>query len=219
MDIFGPFLAAIAAWVISYKHSIRHQYRKIAAHLIGFAWAFLAFSITVIANAPEKKADLPQGNNVESAQLSAQAQPSPATLTEYIKSLKHNATSVETIPRFDNPNKYFVRIEIAKDPLIGGASDWNGIAAEWKTLSIELLTRDDVWKLMASYKTTSNIDWAHIQIEQNGLPYNWQTLTYLEYFGASKANASSLQSVQWLCDFYQKFQSSRPLGQMPKNCK
>lgn len=154
------------------------------------------------------------------------ALPSPNIFNDaWIKSLSSDIESVSFSPYTIDKGKTFLergRVEIILNTatLWGGAQDWNSAAATIHSLSKELLARKEPAVIDFVFRSTenNNFDWARIVVERKKLPENWQELTYLNFFGLAKPLPQNLQAGQWLCEFYNKYKSSRPNNRLPEFC-
>ncbi|MDD5412675.1 MAG: hypothetical protein PHF31_14915 [Methylobacter sp.] len=138
-----------------------------------------------------------------------------------IKSLSIDITSVYLTPQFNKPDTFLVEIELNKNPFTGGAQDWNSISAEVFSLSKSLLAKQNTDKIHFVFRSpdNNNLDWARIFVDRKELPKDWENLTYLQFFGISRPLPGTLETGRWLCDFYKKYESSRPNGLTPDFCK
>lgn len=192
--------------------------------------AFIALGMIIEANkTPEQKAAEASARAEQQAKDARKQQepddPDPAAqdfalTNEDIKTLDPLIASVLLTNTANNPAAYDINIDIKKDPFIGGASDWNSIANTTYNIGKILLEKQEVKEIIFIFWSTdsSNIDWARLIIKRSQLPNDWQQLTYLQFFGLSKPIPGTIESGEWICEFYGKYESARPNRVMPDFC-
>lgn len=141
-------------------------------------------------------------------------------LVAFIKGSITAATEVKLTSQIDNDKTYLADININKDPFTGGKNDWNMVAGEVSTYCKILLNNPSIVRLHFAFYSpeNKNIDWAHVRVDRNKLPAKWENDSYLHFFSYIKPDPGTLQATQWLCDFYKKYGSARPNGQIPDFC-
>jgi hypothetical protein len=148
---------------------------------------------------------------------------SEADLKKFIQNVSSNFKEITIWPLYkENATKsYAVDIRIEKDPLFGGANEWNMISSSVFRYSKELLKQPAIYKIHYIFYSpqNQNIDWAHVWVDRDMLPSNWEDLTYHQFFSFIKPDPSHLQSIQWLCEYYEKYSSARPHGMIPDYCR
>lgn len=140
---------------------------------------------------------------------------------EGIKSISDSIALVSLIPQITKEGTYLVEIGINEDPFTGGAQDWNSVSSEVFRIGKALLAKPETVKIHFTFKSpqSNNFDWARVFVQRDKLPQNLQNLTYLEFFSYSEPLPGNIQASKWLCEFYEKYESSRPHGQFPKFCR
>lgn len=147
----------------------------------------------------------------------------PSHLDFTIESVKALSADIATVrvEGIDQKNSaYRIAIDINKDPVTGGAQDWNSVAIMILKLSKVLLLKPKVHELNFTFWMTdsSATDWASVSVKQDKLPSNWQHLTYQEFFALSDTKPGSVHSGHWLCDFYQQYKLAKPKEGLPDFC-
>lgn len=137
-----------------------------------------------------------------------------------IKALDKKIAKVELTRQVDGKTQ-LVEVRINRDPLTGGKNDWNWIAQDGHRLMSTLLEKPEVNRIRLVYISpeNKNLDWAYISVNRSDLPSDWNSLSYLQFFGKTKPQAGTLETGQWLCDFYGQYRSARPATGLPKACK
>lgn len=140
---------------------------------------------------------------------------------EGIKGLSEDITNASISKNPKNDKNFIVEIDSNKNPFTGGAQDWNSIAMDSWRISKTLLTYQvDKIDFVFRSPDNDNIDWARITIKANDLPKNWQNLTYLQFFSYSNPIPGTLETSDWLCDFYKKYESAwRYYSEIPPPCR
>jgi hypothetical protein len=150
--------------------------------------------------------------------------PPPANLLfteEGIRALSPSIRDARLLPRDgDTPRTYDVDIAIDKTPLGSGASDWNAVAHDIRSLSELLLRRPEPAHISFTFISPEqgNLKWARANVDRDQLPEDWQEQSYLKFFSAIQAEAATSSSREWLCDFYRQYANARPDGAMPAQC-
>lgn len=171
---------------------------------------------------PEKKAE--QQAEQQAGLEQAVADPAPRKtfdLTEQgIKTLDKSIAKVDVTLQIDGSSN-LVEVQVNRNPLTGGKNDWNGIAQDSHRLMSKLFTLPEVSRVRISYISpeNNNLDWAHIAATKSELPTDWESLSYLQFFGKTKPLPGTLETRRWLCDFYGTYKSAQPDAGVPKNCK
>ena len=137
-----------------------------------------------------------------------------------IKTLDRKIAQVRVSPQVDGSTN-LVEVTIHEDPTFGGSGEWNGIATNSHRLLSTLFARPDVSRVRISYVSPANkgIDWAQVSMTRSDLPADWKALTYLQFFSRTKPLPGTLETGVWLCEFYQKYESSRPPSGVAARCK
>jgi hypothetical protein len=141
---------------------------------------------------------------------------------EGVKALSSDIRTVLLTPQADKEGTYLVELVINKDPYAGGgAQDWNAIADEVANLSRQLLQYSQVVRINFSFPSDANqgLDWAWVILVRAKLPQNWQDLSYLQFFAATRPVARTAEAEEWLCEFYAKYRNAAPGGKIPDSCK
>ena len=151
------------------------------------------------------------------------ARSAPGVLSvEWVKALSSDIRTVLLTPQSDKEGTYLVDIVINKDPYAGGgAQDWNAIADQVANLSRQLLQYPEVVRINFTFQSDANqgLDWAWAILVRAKLPQNWQELSYLQFFAATRPVARTGEADLWLCEFYAKYRSAAPGGKLPVSCK
>lgn len=115
---------------------------------------------------------------------------------------------------------YLVEITVDRDIFIGGQSDWNSLASETFGYTKTILSNNNFSRIHYTFisPANKNTPWASLWVKKQDLPENWKA-SYLFYFSNIKADPGTPQVSKWLCDFYAKYETSRPKGEMPAYCK
>ena len=132
---------------------------------------------------------------------------------EGIKSLDSSISSVGLTPQNATQDTYFVELVIKKDPFTGGAQDWNSISSEVYRFGKTLFEKPEIVRISIIFRSpeNNNFEWAKVFIQRDKLPNNWQSLTYLEFFSFSDPIPGNIQAGKWLREFYEKYESSKPM--------
>ncbi|MFG5777704.1 hypothetical protein ACFIQF_11580 [Comamonas sp. J-3] len=150
-----------------------------------------------------------------------QSKPSSFALTEEgIKTLSPKIAKVVVTPQVDGPESR-VEIELNSDPNLGGKGEWNSLAQDSHSMFTRLLAKPEVSRVFIKVVSPANknLHWARVSVDRSKLPSDWQNLTYLQFFAHTNPMAGTLQTGQWLCEFYAAYQSAQPPGGLPRNCK
>lgn len=132
--------------------------------------------------------------------------------TEAVKALDPKIGTVTITTMIDGKNA--IGIELQKDPLTGGAIDWNSLAISGNKVAVALSSATSVARLDIDATSPANggAHWAHIRYR---IPV--ARGTYLERFAQAEATGAG-ESAAWLCEFYKKYSSARPAGQASPQC-
>ena len=137
-----------------------------------------------------------------------------------IKSLDKNIAKADVTPQVDGVTN-LVEVRVNRNPLTGGKNDWNWIAQDGHRLMTKLLAKPEVSRIRLVYiaPDSNNLDWAYINVARSELPSDWETLSYLQFFGKTKPQPGTVDAARWLCDFYATYRSSQPANGLPSTCK
>ncbi len=124
-----------------------------------------------------------------------------------------------------SPNKtYLVEITLkGPDAFWGGAQDWNRFATTVHHIGEPLMERPDVARVRIESDVPMTdgkvIGWAYADMDKKTFPQNFRDLTYLQFAGAAKLDAGTLQTGKWLCEFYKEYESAQPSGGLDWTCR
>lgn len=105
MEALIPFIVAIVCWIVIYKYNFNKRNKsKLLSHIMGFAFSFLAFVITVIVIAPplteeqklniEKEKKQKELNKIEEQKIEKQKKAEEQKLLE-LKKLKDEPKQIQ----------------------------------------------------------------------------------------------------------------------------
>ncbi|WP_300434746.1 hypothetical protein [Zoogloea sp.] len=136
-----------------------------------------------------------------------------------IKTISASIMNVSITPQID-PRQVYVDVTVKKDPLTGGAQDWNSVADEVHYLASRLFSKPEVARVRISFKSPENkgLEWAVFFIRQSDLPQGWRGMNYLQFFSVIDPMPGALDASRWLCEFYEKYSSAMPNGKRQINC-
>lgn len=151
-------------------------------------------------------------------QLDVNAKPA-----DYLKQLAGEGAHVELIEQVDAKGKYYAMITVpGPETFWGGAQDWNRFASDVSAIMKGAFARNDIVEVRIESDIKTNdgkqLGWAYADIKKADVP-NLKDLTYLELAAQAHLDSGTMQSGQWLCEFYKKYESAQPNGVMPDYCK
>lgn len=141
------------------------------------------------------------------------------SLTEQdVRALDADISGVELIEQVTNPGTWYVQLTLKQDPYWGGADDWNIVAGKFNGIARTLFDKPEVVRLGMTFVSPANqgVAWANIYMNRKDLPPDWHDLTYLQLFAHADPRPPSLQTIKWLCAFYEKHTSATPPQGVPQ---
>lgn len=141
-----------------------------------------------------------------------------ANLKANIKDISEDITDVE-INKYSEGYKIIVKYN--NEPAGYGALDWANIIGMFFNISKKTFQyKENTALQMLVYSPMNDNDkYGNISITRKNLPEKWQDLNDFDFFAYTTPIAIGKQPQEWLCNYYKEFESARPNGNIPEECK
>lgn len=208
-------VAAYFTWKYLSKGRIEKGHDRFSSHLIGGIAGFIVWTIIIAIGVPKSEVApiVDEVTTIEVISPSNDTYPQDNKLTEQVvKSISPKIKSASIYMQYAGEYKGMNNIDILfnSGQIWGGAQDWNGVATTVFNMTTTLLLRDDIGKITYLVSSDAGEQWAKIEVSKAMLPNNWKDLTYLEFFSHTQPTSGSVESKQWLGEFYSKYSSAAP---------
>lgn len=112
-----------------------------------------------------------------------------------------------------------IRVEYSFDPVVGSGTDWNSLAVRSTELMRSAFANSavDALTVDAVAPKYNNLHWAMVSFKKDR-EANFKDTTYLQQFATAEVRAGTLQTQQWLCEFYASYPSATPDDGLPDSC-